>query len=64
MGLVLTSLEDEIFMKNNVRFRVIGDLKRLPQQVQDKLQETMDHTAKNDGSGIELFFTLGNPECY
>ena len=48
MGLVLTSLEDEIFMKNNVRFRVIGDLKRLPQQVQDKLQETMDHTAKND----------------
>lgn len=48
MGLVLTSLEDEIFMKNNVRFRVIGDMKRLPQQVQDKLQETMDHTAKND----------------
>lgn len=48
MGLVLTSLEDEIFMKNNVRFRVIGDLKCLPQQVQDKLQETMDHTAKND----------------
>jgi len=48
MGLVLTSLEDEIFMKNNVRFRVIGDIKRLPQQVQDKLQETMDHTAHND----------------
>ena len=48
MGLVLTSLEDEIFMKNNVRFRVIGDMKRLPQAVQDKLQETMDHTAKND----------------
>ena len=68
MGLVLTSLEDEIFMKNNVRFRVIGDLKRLPQQVQDKLQETMDHTDKERfddyGSGIELFFTLGNPECY
>ena len=48
MALVLTSLADEILMKNNVRFRVIGDLKRLPQQVQDKLQETMDHTAKND----------------
>lgn len=47
MGLVLTSLEDEIFMKNNVRFRVIGDLKRLPQTVQDKLQETMAHTASN-----------------
>lgn len=48
MGLVLTSLEDEIFMKNNVRFRVIGDMGRLPKEVQQKLQETMDHTAKND----------------
>jgi len=47
MGLVLTSLEDEIFMKNNVRFRVIGDIGRLPKPVQEKLQETMDHTAKN-----------------
>lgn len=48
MGLVLTSLEDEIFMKNNVRFRVIGDIGRLPKPVREKLQETMDHTAKND----------------
>ena len=48
MGLVLTSLEDEIFMKNNVRFRVIGDMKRLPEEVQQKLWETMEHTADND----------------
>jgi undecaprenyl diphosphate synthase len=48
MGLVLTSLEDEIFMKNNVRFRVIGDIKRLPDDVQKKLRETEEHTAKND----------------
>ena len=47
MGLVLTSLEDEIFMKNNVRFRVIGDMKRLPDEVQTRLQETIDHTAGN-----------------
>ena len=47
MGLVLTALEDEIFMKNNVRFRVIGEIERLPKDVQDKLQETMDHTAGN-----------------
>ena len=47
MGLVLTSLEDEIFMKNNVRFRVIGDMDRLPAEVQAKLQETMDHTRGN-----------------
>ena len=48
MGLVLSSLEDEIFMKNNVRFRVIGDLGRLPEAVQQKLRETEEHTAKND----------------
>lgn len=48
MGLVLSSLEDEIFMKNNVRFRVIGDLERLPKEVQEKLQVIMEHTADND----------------
>ena len=47
MGLVLTSLEDEIFMKNNVRFRVIGDIGRLPIEVQQKLRETEEHTEKN-----------------
>lgn len=48
MGLVLTSLEDEIFMKNNVRFRVVGDLERLPEVVRQKLRATEEHTAKND----------------
>lgn len=47
MGLVLTSLEDEIFMKNNVRFRVIGDIGRLPKEVQEKLHETEEHTRNN-----------------
>lgn len=48
MGLVLSSLEDEIFMKNNVRFRVIGDMNRLPEAVRNKLRETEEHTAAND----------------
>lgn len=47
MGLVLTSLEDEIFMKNNVRFRVIGDMARLPEAVRQKLDDTMRRTAGN-----------------
>lgn len=47
MGLVTTSLEDEIFMKNNVRFRVIGDVERLPKEVRDKLHETEEHTKGN-----------------
>ena len=48
MGLVLTSLEDEIFMKNNVRFRVIGDMGRLPVEVREKLDQTMKRTESND----------------
>lgn len=48
MSLVLTSLEDEIFMKNNVRFRVIGDRTRLPENVARKLAETEERTAGND----------------
>ena len=47
MGLVLSSLEDEIFMRNNVRFRVIGDTGRLPAEVQAKLRLTEEHTAAN-----------------
>jgi len=47
MGLVLTSLEDEIFMKNNVRFRVIGDVARLPEAVRQKLHDTEVHTSAN-----------------
>ncbi len=47
MGLVLSSLEDEIFMKNEVRFRVIGDMARLPENVVRKLRETEEHTAGN-----------------
>lgn len=47
MGLVLSSLEDEIFMKNDVRFRVIGDIARLPEDVQNKLHETEEHTKDN-----------------
>jgi len=48
MGLVLSNLEEEIFMKNNVRFRVIGDIKRLPDNVQQRLWQVMENTADND----------------
>ena len=47
MGLILTSLEEEIFMKNNVRFRMIGDMQRLPEEVQVKIKELEEHTAGN-----------------
>ena len=47
MQLVLTSLEEEIFMKNNVRFRVIGDRCRLPADVQRRLSDVEQRTASN-----------------
>ena len=48
MGLILTSLVDELFMKNNVRFRAIGDLKRLPDDVQQKVRQMEERTSQND----------------
>ena len=48
--LLVTGLEDEVFMKNNVRFRVIGDFARLPKSVQKRTQECMDKTAGNTGT--------------
>ena len=49
MDLVLTNLEDEIFMKNNVRFRMIGQRDRLPLGVQRRLAECEEGTAANSG---------------
>lgn len=48
MGLILDHLEEKIFMKNNVRFRIIGDLERLPEPVQKRINECMTRTAGND----------------
>lgn len=47
MGLILSSLEEGIFMKNNVRLRVVGDLGRIPENVRVKIEETVEHTSKN-----------------
>lgn len=49
MNLVLTNLEEEIFMKNNVRFRMIGEMERLPRSVQKRLNECIERTATNTG---------------
>ncbi|MBQ7742649.1 MAG: isoprenyl transferase [Bacteroidaceae bacterium] len=47
MGLVLDSLEEEIFMANNVRFRMIGDADRLPQAVRDRIRQCEERTSGN-----------------
>ena len=49
MNLVLNFIEMELFTDNNVRFRMVGDFRRLPESVQKKIQYMEDLTAKNDG---------------
>lgn len=54
MGLILTSLEEELFMKNNVRLRIIGDMMRLPKEVQKSLLTLQEHTSDNSGMTMAL----------
>ena len=54
MSLVLASLEDEIFMKNNVRMRLIGDIDRLPEHVRDGVRALEQRTAANTGMTVVI----------
>ena len=49
MGLVLNFLEMELFTKNNVKFKMVGDLQSLPESVQKKIHYMEDLTSKYDG---------------
>jgi len=49
MGLVLNFIEMELFTDNNVKFRMIGDLGRLPEAVQKKIHYMEDLTSVNTG---------------
>ena len=49
MGLVLGFIEMELFSDNNVRFRLIGDIDRLPQSVQDKIHYMENLTSQYSG---------------
>ena len=51
MALLLHSLEEELFMKNNVRLRVIGDLSRVPQEVVDAMNGLMQRIAAEVKAG-------------
>ena len=47
MQLVADKLEDEIFMKNDVRFRYIGDIERLPAPARQRVLDCEEHTKNN-----------------
>ena len=54
MNLLLNSIEEETLMKNNISFRMIGDLNKLPIEVQEGLTSCMEHTSKNTGMCLVL----------
>ena len=54
MALIIESLEEELFMKNNVRLRIIGDRSRLPEFVQKALERCEHNTAANSGMTMVL----------
>lgn len=54
MSLLFDSIEEETFMKNNIRFRVIGEIGKLPEHVQQRLDACIEHTAANTGMSLVL----------
>lgn len=49
--------ETETLMKNNIRFRVLGDLSRLPNRVKDKISVTENKTGTNKGLCLIIFLS-------
>jgi len=54
MMLLLKHLEEELFEKHGARFRVVGDIQRLPQEVQDTCHYLEEKTAKNPNTCMVL----------
>ncbi len=49
MSLIITAMEEELFMKNNVRMRVLGDVARLPENVRAAILGLEQRTSVNTG---------------
>lgn len=54
MALLMDSIEEETFMKNNIRFRIIGDVKKLPTEVLNRLEQCVQKTSSNTGMVLVL----------
>ena len=54
MGLLFDNLKDEIFMKNNVEFRVVGDMDRMPATVRERIEWLEQTTSANTGMTLVL----------
>ncbi len=54
MSLLLKHMEEETFMKNNARFKVIGEIGRLPENVQKACRDLEEKTAGNTATCMVL----------
>ena len=54
MSLLMDSIEEETFMKNNISFRIIGDTERLPEDVLNRLNKCIERTSHNTGMCLTL----------
>ena len=54
MALLFESVEEEIFVKNNVRFKIIGDMGKLPENVRARLDACIARTSGNTGLTLIL----------
>ena len=54
MALLMESIEEEIFMKNNISFRIIGDTEKLPPMVLERLNKCIERTSVNTGMCLTL----------
>lgn len=54
MSLLFESIKEETFMKNNIRFQVIGDMDKLPDYVTTRLNDCIEHTSLNTGMCLVL----------
>ena len=54
MALLMDSIEEETFMKNNISFRIIGDTEKLPKDVLDRLNQCIQRTSSNTGMCLIL----------
>ena len=54
MALLLESVEEELFVKHNVAFRIIGDMSKLPDNVRERLNGCAERTSKNDAMTLVL----------
>ena len=54
MALLLKHLEEELFLKYNARFKIIGDVERLPKEVLNACRELEEKTKNNSATCMVL----------